>query len=361
MVKASNSRMLRINNKNKILWKLFNNGAMSRIALSKECNLTGAAVTIITKNLLAEGFLIENGEKLQRNTLGRKEVLLDINYPNFLACNVNIERDKAIISLCSLKEVLKEEIIITKENLIKEIINRIKKVIKNNQDKTLGIGLGVIGTVDEEKGILINSYGLFKEKFPIKDILLEEFQMPVYVSNNVRAHARAIIDDINKDFLYIKHGAGLGSAIIANGEILQGFNNMAGEIGHTFPDYNDINNLEKYISEKEMLKILNQEKSISDIEEFYNLYGTNSRITCIIDQSIDKLVLSVINTAIVLDPQKIIVSGGLFDNTTTYSAFLKKYNSTDFSKRYEIKQLPNTNIKSIANARLVFNKKFFSF
>lgn len=362
MSKPSNSKMLRINNKSDILWKLYNNGAMSRVALAKKSGLTGAAVTIIVKNMLEEGYLIENGKRLQRNNQGRKEVLLDINYENFLACNINIEKDKIHISLCSLKSIIREEILVvsTPDGLIDNIIYAIKKVISGYEKCVLGIGAGVIGTVDEEKGIIINSYGLFQNNYNLKAVLYQNFNMPVYISNNVRAHAKAIIDDNNKNFLYIKHGPGLGSAIVNNGNIITGFNNMAGELGHTVVDSNSFKSLEENISENQLFNLY--KNKINNINELYELYGEDKSITDTLDDCINKLVISIVNTVTIIDPEKIIVSGGLFDNEKTYTAFQEKYDLAGYKYIYKIQKLPKTiNIKGIANSRLVFNKEFFNF
>jgi len=117
MVKSQggNGRMLKLNNKASILKSLFFEGAMSRIALSKALGLTGAAITMLVKELFEEGMLLDCGEKLQRNASGRKEVLIDINYDVLTAFGINIESDKIHFALCTPKKVIKEEIRSTSE------------------------------------------------------------------------------------------------------------------------------------------------------------------------------------------------------------------------------------------------------
>jgi predicted NBD/HSP70 family sugar kinase len=375
MVKAtgSNTKMLRNNNRIAILWKLFNNGSMSRVALAKECQLTGASITILVKQLLEEGIVIESGIKLQRNSSGRKEVLIDINYDSFLAVNVNIESEKLHISLCGLKNIYAEQIISTDEMLkssdkVKFLSDKITEIIGDKKDKVLGVGIGVIGVVDDKSGVLVNSYGLFEKNYKLKDELEKLLKMKVFVSNNVRAHAKSIISDKETDFLYIKHGPGLGCALIIKGNIVKGANNQAGELGHTIVDYNGEQCkcgkkgcLEIYISEKRLLE--KYKKSVyftGTISEMYNLYRNNEIATEILDDCIFKLAYSIVNANTLINPKMIIVSGGIFDNPRTFNALREKLEVISSDNPINIYQLDkNIKIKAMANARLVFDNLIF--
>lgn len=353
---GSNSKMLRTKNRRVILWKLFNNGPMSRIELAKECRLTGAAITIIAKELLECGKIIENGERLQRNLQGRKEVLLDINYDNFLACNINIERDNIHFSLCSLKGIILEIKRPTKEMLGVEYLRiNIEHITRGYEKRLVGIGVGVIGAVDEENGELVNSYGLFENGLNLKAELSRYFDVPVYVANNVRAHAKAIINDERNNFLYIKHGPGLGCAIVINGKVLDGHTNRAAEVSQVDIG-NDGNTLESYILESSLLA----RSKYSDVKELYAAYATDPKAKQILDTCIAVFVYSVTNMNLITDPEQIIIAGGIFYGELTYEAFRKALaeKNAEIAAKTEVLS-EETNIKGIASARLVFNKVFF--
>ena len=101
-------KSLKKNNKSSILRLLYDNGAMSRLELAKETGLTTASITVLVKDLMACGAIIESGS-VQRNKSGRREVLLDINYKELRVANITIESDKIYFSICNRYETLLEK------------------------------------------------------------------------------------------------------------------------------------------------------------------------------------------------------------------------------------------------------------
>ncbi|MDD4315879.1 MAG: ROK family transcriptional regulator [Clostridia bacterium] len=355
---GSNSKTLRTNNKRVILWKLFNNGPMSRIELAKECGLTGAAITIIVRELLDSGKLLENGERMQRNPQGRKEVLLDINYSGFLACNINIERDRIHFSLCSLKGIILESISHTVEMLGIEFLRiNIERITRGYEDRLLGIGVGVTGAVDEETGELLDASGLFPNGLNLREELGRYFEVPIYVCNNVKAHAKAIINDENKNFVYIKHGPGLGCAIVVDGVVLNGHTSRAGELSKVRLS-SSFAALEPLVMEVNLLA----KTQYHSIKELYDAYLSDSCAKVVLDDGIKTLVYCVINMCRLIDPENIIIAGGMFYNEPTYVEFRKQLSARDSEVSAKtVLMSEETNIKGVASARLVFNKLFFEF
>src|SRR3989338_7222386 len=110
-----------------------------------------------------------------------------------------------------------------------------EKNLKPNQ--LLGIGFGVPGAVNQEKGIVEKSPNLPSwERYPLRKVLRKKFDVPILIENDANAAAlgeryfgggRGI-----SDFLYITVSTGIGSGIVANGQLLRGASGLAGEIGH---------------------------------------------------------------------------------------------------------------------------------
>ncbi|MFY0626678.1 MAG: ROK family protein [Reichenbachiella sp.] len=100
----------------------------------------------------------------------------------------------------------------------------------------LGIGIGAPnanyfrGTIEEAPNLP------WKGVVPIAKLLQSEFHVPVAVTND--ANAAAIGEMVYggaqemKDFIVITLGTGLGSGLVANGEMILGNDGFAGEIGH---------------------------------------------------------------------------------------------------------------------------------
>jgi glucokinase len=98
------------------------------------------------------------------------------------------------------------------------------------------IGIGVPSVVDTERGIVYNVANIPSwEKVALRDILEEEFNLPVFVNNDVNCftlgeHRFGVAKDYNS-VVGMTIGTGLGSGIIIDNQLYIGNNCGAGEIG----------------------------------------------------------------------------------------------------------------------------------
>lgn len=99
-----------------------------------------------------------------------------------------------------------------------------------------GIGLGVPSVIDLEKGVVYNVVNIPSwDRVPLKDILEEEFNVPVRINNDVNCfalgeHRFGLLKGF-RNAVGMTSGTGLGSGIIVNNELFCGSNCGAGEIG----------------------------------------------------------------------------------------------------------------------------------
>jgi glucokinase len=114
----------------------------------------------------------------------------------------------------------------------------IDKVIKNTglkQSDLIGIGLGVTGPLDTSSGTILECPQLPTMHFyPLRDRVLEKYQLPVFMDND--ANALLLGESIwgagkgHRTTLGFTLGTGLGCAVIIDKKIFTGANGMAGEI-----------------------------------------------------------------------------------------------------------------------------------
>lgn len=121
---------------------------------------------------------------------------------------------------------------------IKNDIYRAIQVLQAKaKDSIIGIGIGVPGQIHATDGTVIFAPNLKWENQPIQQDLIKMTQLPVIVTNDVRAAAWGEwLHGAGKgcqDLVCLFVGTGVGSGIIANGRLLQGATNAAGELGHT--------------------------------------------------------------------------------------------------------------------------------
>jgi predicted NBD/HSP70 family sugar kinase len=373
MIKVTNPKMLRRSNKTNILFKLQNEGGKSRLQLAKSMRLTAASISQLVKELIDKGFVVESGS-MQRNITGRREVLLSINSARFGALGVNIEKDKTHISVCNYDKVVEERIFSTDEllinqtteNLIYEILGLYEK--HKNALEIMGLGVGITGQVDEKGGISIDSHGILPCNYPLLGILKKHIDIDIRIINNVKAQARALISDREDNFMYVKHSPGIGCAIVVGGKVVEGYNSMAGELGHTIVERNGEKCqcgkrgcLETKLSEKAIKKqFFNKTGEEKSIDEIYNLYTLSSVAKSILDDCLTTLCLAIGNAATINDPKKIMLTGGLFFQNNLLNLFNKKMDELGFGKFYKIINVDNDKrIKAYAGARHILLEKLF--
>jgi len=118
-----------------------------------------------------------------------------------------------------------------------ETLGQLMDMIRSLVDSDLrGIGLGVPSVIDVEKGIVYNVVNIPSwERVPLKDILEQEFSVPVAINNDVNCFAlgehRFGVVKGYCSIVGITSGTGLGSGIIINNQLFQGSNCGAGEVG----------------------------------------------------------------------------------------------------------------------------------
>lgn len=99
-----------------------------------------------------------------------------------------------------------------------------------------GIGLGVPGIIDPDKGFIYDLQNLpMWYKLPLAEILSKEFSLPVKLNNDAGCyalgHAHYGQGRLYKNFVALTLGTGLGMGIIINGTLYSGMMAGAGEIG----------------------------------------------------------------------------------------------------------------------------------
>lgn len=131
------------------------------------------------------------------------------------------------------------------KNIIRKMVDGINELMEEssvNVDDIESIGIGAAGQVDRENGILIGAPNLDCYDLNIREYLLSQFNLPVYLGNDVEIAAMGeMMFGAAKgydDFVCVFVGTGVGSAIVKDGKIIHGATGTAGEIGHMIVDLN---------------------------------------------------------------------------------------------------------------------------
>jgi glucokinase len=133
-----------------------------------------------------------------------------------------------------------------------ELISRISETIDlaikdaklTKKASIAGIGIGIAGQVDAERGMLLGAPNLSQAtvNLPMASLLSERYKVPVRLRNDVQIAARgeAAFGAGRKsdDFLCVFVGTGVGGALVRDGKLVTGATGTAGEIGHLVIDAN---------------------------------------------------------------------------------------------------------------------------
>src|ERR1043165_8005804 len=143
-----------------------------------------------------------------------------------------------------LKESVPTEHFPIPEDLVAVVCEHIKKAMQqfSNEYELKGAGIGAPNG-NYFKGTIEFAPNLkWKGVIPLAQMFAERLNVKIVLTND--ANAAAIGEMMfggakgMKDFIFITLGTGLGSGIVANGEMILGHDSFAGEIGHVvmFPD-----------------------------------------------------------------------------------------------------------------------------
>lgn len=102
-----------------------------------------------------------------------------------------------------------------------------------------GLGAAFPSFIDYENGVVVETSNIISlNDLPVRRMLAERLEMPVWLENDANAAALAEHElgagRGHDDMIYATISTGIGGALILNGKLYRGMHGMAGEIGHMF-------------------------------------------------------------------------------------------------------------------------------
>ena len=184
---------------------------------------------------------------------------------------------------------------------------------------TRGIGIctpGVVNTVTGAVHGCVDNLP-FLEEINLKQLLEERYSLPVHISNDVNAVAMCEhwlgAGKGHKHFFCMTFGTGIGGALVIHSKVYEGAHLRAGEI--CYLNYiSGEENLEKSISTKSVMdqtaRILGIGQ-LSGISFFRRLRRGDPLVTDVFHQWMERIASVLASIITILDPEKIIIGGGI--------------------------------------------------
>lgn len=226
-------------NRSAILAHLGAHGPASRADLARALAVSPALMTQLTKDLIAEGLLLELEHSPSQG--GRPARMLGLVSTAGRAVGVKVVADHVAFVEVGIDGTMvrsaSEPFDASASTVLADLTMLLRRFIGGGGSAPLlGIGVGVPGSVDRQGNGLVDSTQLGWHQVPLGATLRRELALPVIVENNVNALAIAErlygVGRQYENFLVVTIGTGVGAGIVVDGVVLRGSAGGSGEIGH---------------------------------------------------------------------------------------------------------------------------------
>lgn len=331
----------------RVLKAIYDSEPVSKLRLKEITRLKHSTLVRIVAWFLDNGIVraVDTGE----STGGRKPALYGVCPTAYYIIGIDIARMYTKAALMDLRcNVVKSEVFgMFEEISCDQTIDRICSLIdgfRNGIDdsKILGVGVGVVGPVDKEKGEIMNPSnfsGEGWESVSLKGLLEKKTGLRVFMDNGVNTAALAEYRGMNVknagNIVYITAGIGIRLGVICGGKLLDSAGRDEGAFGHITAVKNgkrcycgNAGCLEAYVSIPSIIEacrneIMNGRQSSVFEKADYDLSTVNFDMFCRAVDENDRLALEItenaadhFSTAIanmvrILHPENIILGGPL--------------------------------------------------
>lgn len=325
-------------NRSAVLELIRQQSPISRSEISNLLEISLPTTMRIVDELILDNLVRPTGE--MAGVTGRPRELLEFNKNGGVVIGIDLGGTKLYGALASIGgevigEVCKNQHFSSGNesfNLVVGMIQNLFNLATSKNLNLLGIAVGVPGVTNVAKGIVEWAPSLNWRDFPLKDRLKENFNFPVVVDNDVNLavlgeHWFGVGKGVN-NMILLSIGTGLGAGLIIDGLIYRGHNESAGEVGYFLPDtqalgkkYDKFGAMESLVSGEGITararQLLNDNISkiqmdvINTSDVFEAARNGQSWGIKIIDETVDYLTMAIANISTLLDPELIILSGGV--------------------------------------------------
>lgn len=231
-----------------VLDLIIDKGRVIKSYIAEKTGLSVMATNNIVTELENMKLVVEDGYDV--GAVGRRPItyILNKDYAYCIGIHVSVNTIRGALINLHGDFVYKNIINIESGNNVLEVINDlIQDIISQSnekKDKIIGIGVGVPGPVDMERGMTLYPPNMPDEfRFlPLKECIQNKFGIKCFVNKDTNVIALGEFwkgsGQEHKDMIYIDVDMGIGSGIVIDGQLVEGINSGAGEIGHLTIDIN---------------------------------------------------------------------------------------------------------------------------
>lgn len=336
-------------NRSAILQMIREHPGITRVALGKRLGLSPATVTRLVGQLIEEGLVVERSERVpagRPRPIGRQPRALYLNREAYHLIGVDLGGTHLVGALTNLEgEILSEVRRPSRPNgnpdeAIGQLIRALEELLEQASQfgySVRGIGIGAPGVTDPNRGVVLWAPAFQWRDLPLKELLEARFNIPVFVENDVNLAAFGEkwfgIGQKVQNLVCVFIGTGIGAGLVLHGELYRGHHYAAGEVGYVIPErsllhqtYEDFGCLEtlaagpaiaRRAAERlsafpgSVLRPLIEAGRLEATDVFHAAEAGDPLARLIAEETLDYLAIMLISIIAVVDPEMIILGGGV--------------------------------------------------
>ena len=344
--KKGNS-LLETRRRNRVLIKnmIFRMENARRTAIAEELGLTLPTITTSVNEMLSEGILeeipITDGKLV--NNMGRRPNAIAFRAEAAYAIGVELGPYATRAVLMNLRgEVLEQSEYESPAENYAGMLEKITNIINEMVDKAkgrnlLGVGVGLPGFIDREKGVIRSNPRKDWMGKPFATDLEERIHLPILIDNNVRlravGHEMSMRGQKPDSFAYFFVSRGVACPLMLKDDVVSGYTAGAGEIGHTVISVGkELKCVDDLGSEGAIFR--NCQEAMLGVQEL-----GNPEVNSIIEQAIGYLGIALANVVNLINPGYVVADSCLFQSEKNRKQLLESAKSNFFGLNEEEVQI----------------------
>lgn len=239
LLRKATRKHTRLYNSRLVLKTIYEYDQVSRAEIARETRLTPPTVSDVVTDLMQKGLVEEIGYGPSAG--GKPPILLRVVDDSRHLIGIDLASSEFRGAVVNLRGKIQHRVNLPLGDrngnaaltLVYELLDELIAVADS---PILGIGIGAPGLMDAQQGVVRNAVNLDWHDLPLRELLEDRYELPVYITNDSQAAALAecTFGD-SKDvtnLIVIKVGRGTGAGIVLNRQPYYGDGFGAGEIGH---------------------------------------------------------------------------------------------------------------------------------
>lgn len=220
---------------------------IARIDLAEQTGISRATVTTVTAELMRAGLISEVAAEGDNAGRGRPRVDLKIDGSCHLVAGIKVATRSLSLVLIDFEGNQQTEVDFPMPaqvfepadlaNILRDGLNVLMAQVGKTIANLSGVGIGLAGIVDVERGFVHWSPSLSERNVNLQPTIEETLGIPVFLDNDANlvamAEKRFGVGRTAKDFIVVTIENGVGMGIVINNEIYRGTRGCGAEFGHT--------------------------------------------------------------------------------------------------------------------------------